>query len=328
MSKGIIAAGNWIVDIVKTIDRFPSVGELCNVLSLERCGGGGPCNVLFDLAAMGVDFPLYAAGKLGADAEGDFLVSESTKRGINTRWLKRTEDSHTSYTDVMSGNGKRTFFHYRGANAALVPKDLTDIDIPAKIFYLGYLLLLDKLDEPDAEYGTGGARVLHAMQERGYQTVVDFVSEAPAKFKRVVMASLPYIDVLVINEIEAGNTFDLAVRGEDNSLDFDALEKASQLFFEHGVKEMVVFHYPEGAWIQKKGFEGQFSSTELVPADKIVGANGAGDAFCAGFLYGLHEELPLDEVLRYANTSASCNLMSATASGGAVSLKKMRKMMS
>ena len=35
MRKGIIGAGNWIVDIIKTIDRFPKEGELCNILTQE-----------------------------------------------------------------------------------------------------------------------------------------------------------------------------------------------------------------------------------------------------------------------------------------------------
>ena len=63
--KGIIGAGNWLVDTVKTLDRFPKEGELCNIKSIEVGGGGGPCNVLFDLAAMTDQIPLYAAGVIG-----------------------------------------------------------------------------------------------------------------------------------------------------------------------------------------------------------------------------------------------------------------------
>ena len=68
--KGIIGAGNWLVDTVKTLDRFPKEGELCNIKSIEIGGGGGPCNVLFDLAAMTDKIPLYAAGMIGNDSNG------------------------------------------------------------------------------------------------------------------------------------------------------------------------------------------------------------------------------------------------------------------
>ena len=50
--RGIVGAGNWILDTVKTIDRWPPEGELAQILSVDRAGGGGPCNVLFDLAAL------------------------------------------------------------------------------------------------------------------------------------------------------------------------------------------------------------------------------------------------------------------------------------
>ena len=145
--KGIIGAGNWLVDTVKTLDRFPKEGELCNIKSIEQGGGGGPCNVLFDLAAMTDKIPLYAAGVLGKDAYGDYLMDEIAKRNIDARYMFRC-DVPTSFTDVMSADGKRTFFHCRGANAELSYEHLSKIDIDAKIFYLAYLLLLGRQWQP------------------------------------------------------------------------------------------------------------------------------------------------------------------------------------
>lgn len=324
MKKGIIGAGNWIVDIIKTIDRFPAVGELCNILSQEVAGGGGPCNVLFDLAAMEVDIPLYAVGRIGVDGNGDYLYNEISKRKINSDFIIRDATKPTSYTDVMSGNGKRTFFSSRGANANLSYEDFVNVNIDAKIFYLGYLLLLDKLDSADPEYGTVGAKVLNLMQQKGYKTLVDFVSEAPEKFRRVVKASLSYIDYLVINEIEAGNTFEEKIRLDDDSLDFEAMERVAVKFFEAGVKELVIFHYPEGAFVMKKGEKGQTFNSAAIDSENIVGTNGAGDAFCAGVLYGLHEDLPIEQTIAIANWSAVCNLSSPSASGGARPLKLMQ----
>ena len=74
--RGIVGAGNWILDTVKTIDRWPPEGELAQILSVDRAGGGGPCNVLFDLAALGTDLPLWGAGSLGDDANGAWLLNE------------------------------------------------------------------------------------------------------------------------------------------------------------------------------------------------------------------------------------------------------------
>ena len=319
--KGIIGAGNWIVDNIKYIDRWAGEGNLANILGQERATGGGPANVLFDIAAMDCGIPLYASGRVGRDAFGDYLVEEIKKRDIDASNVIYT-DTPTSYTDVMSGNGKRSFFCCRGANSEFDCQDVENINFPAKWFYLGYLLLLDKLDSADPEYGTRGARMLDMMKKKGYLTIVDFVSEAPEKFRRVVKAALPYIDALVINEVEAGNTFELPTCNTDGTANIDAIRQAAKLFIESGVKRYVIIHYRDGAFgIDALGNECEVPS---FPADKIVGTNGAGDAFCAGVLYALHENMTLPEMLRYGSASAIFNLRSASASGGAATLTEIQ----
>ena len=318
--KGIIGAGNWIVDNIKYIDRWAGEGNLCTITGQEMATGGGPTNVLFDIAAMNCGIPLYAAGRIGKDALGAYLIDEIKKRNINIDNIILT-DTATSYTDVMSGNGKRSFFCCRGSNSEFDCADVENIDFPAKWFYLGYLLLLDKLDSEDAEYGTRGARMLDMMQKKGYKTIVDFVSEAPEKFRKVVKAALPYIDALVINEVEAGNTFELKTFNEDGTANVDEIRKAAIEFMKAGVREYVIIHYRDGAFgIDASGKECIVKSYDV---DKIVGTNGAGDAFCAGVLYALHEEKSLEEMLKYGGASAIFNLRSASASGGAASLEEI-----
>jgi len=321
-SNGIICAGNWLVDHIKMIDRWPGEGNLCNICAQEDAGGGGACNVLFDLAALTDRIPLYAAGRIGLDAAGDWLMNEIVRRGIDPVGMKRC-DALTSYTDVMTGEGTRTFFHCRGANAMFDVGDVAELQVPARIFYIGYLLLLDKLDGVDAEYGTPGARMLDVMRKRGLKTVVDLVSEAPEKFRRVVGAALPYTDVLVINEVELGNAFGVTVRRSDGELDFDIIKKAMKLAFDGGLSELAVVHYPEGA--AALDCNGEFCRVASFKIDRIAGVNGAGDAFCSGVLYGLHEGISLKQTLRLGAACAACNLGSASASGGAVSLAEVSK---
>lgn len=324
MKKGIIGAGNWIQDRVKTIDRWPGEGNLCNVLKEEAAPGGGPANVLFDLNAAQPDFPLFAAGRIGVDAEGDYLLNEITRRGIDSRYMIRTPE-RTSYTDVMSGEGKRTFFHCRGANAKLCYEDLCGIDVPAKYFYLAYLLLLDTLDSEDPEFGTQAVRLLKTMSEKGYETVVDFVSEAPEKFRTKVLPALPYIDHLIVNEVETACCTGEKLRDENGKLLWKELPAAVKFLFERGVKKTVVIHFPEGACAGlPDGTYIYVPSFDIKKAD-IVGSNGAGDAFCAGVMYGLHENMPLKDCLTLGGAFSNFNLRSATASGGAVSLETMQE---
>ena len=323
MRNGIIGAGNWILDKVKIIDRWPGEGNLCNIIDEIPAPGGGPANVLFDLNAADPALPLFAAGKIGKDAEGDYLINEIKRRGIDDKFMKRSDDKPTSYTDVMSGNGKRTFFHCRGANAQLAAEDLADIDVPAKFFYLGYLLLLDALDAPDAEYGTCAVRLLKQMQAKGYKTVVDFVSEAPEKFRASVIPALPYIDILIVNEVETACCCGFDLRDADGKLLWQKLPEAVDFLFDNGVRETVVIHFPEGAAARHKNGEYIYAPSCFITKSEIVGSNGAGDAFCAGVMYALHQDWPLDKALKLGGASSNFNLRSATASGGAVSLEKM-----
>jgi sugar/nucleoside kinase (ribokinase family) len=52
-----------------------------------------------------------------------------------------------------------------------------------------------------------------------------------------------------------------------------------------------------------------------VPADQIAGANGAGDAFAAGMMYGLHEGWSMDDALALAHAAAAASLRSVSTTG-------------
>ena len=58
-----------------------------------------------------------------------------------------------------------------------------DLDsLPVKMFHLGYLLLMDAMDQPDAEFGTVAARFLAQLQCRNIRTSIDLVSEDSDRF--------------------------------------------------------------------------------------------------------------------------------------------------
>src|SRR5213593_3107719 len=164
--SGLLAGGNWIVDQVKIIDVYPQPEQLANIGSQAQGTGGAPYNVLIDLAKLGVPFPLFAAGLVGKDAFGRFILDDCKKHKIDTRLLRSTAGAPTSYTDVMTeiNGGRRTFFHHRGANALWDGGDLDFTKVRARIFHLGYLLLLAALDAPDKRLGTKAAALLADAQ--------------------------------------------------------------------------------------------------------------------------------------------------------------------
>ncbi|GIT05542.1 MAG: hypothetical protein CM1200mP29_09530 [Verrucomicrobiota bacterium] len=71
-----------------------------------------------------------------------------------------------------------------------------------------------------------------------------------------------------------------------------------------GVGELVVIHFPEGGFVRTRKGEDVLQSSLRIPARDIVGAAGAGDAFCPGMLLGLHEEWDLANCLETAVCAA------------------------
>ena len=325
---GIACAGNWIVDRVKRIDRLPGTGMLGNILSEEPGTGGAAFNVLADLARMGAGFPLVGIGIIGRDSAGDFIAKTCKTLGINAKHVLRTKSAATSYTDVMTdaGSGDRTFYHCRGANALFGPEHVPVKRLNCRIFHLGYLLLLDRMDGADRKFGTIAARLLEGVRSAGIKTSVDVVSEESDRFRRIVPASLRHTDYLILNEIEAGRTTGIKVRKSNGRLDVKALARSTEALHELGNMEMACVHMPEGACVRFRDGRLLARGSLALPKGYIAGTVGAGDAFCAGMLYGLHEGWEAAECLKLGACAAAACLRHPSATGGMGRLKAVLKL--
>jgi len=320
--RGLLAGGNWIIDQVKLIDVYPQPEQLANIRSQSEGTGGAPYNVLVDLARSGAPFPLFAAGLVGKDALGEHIRTTCRQYKIDIQHLGTTPKAPTSYTDVMTeqGHGRRTFFHARGANALWQGEDLDFKKLNVRIFHLGYLLLLDALDEPDARFGTKAARLLARAQAAGVKTSADVVSEDSDRFARIVNPALKHVDYCILNEIEAGKTTGFKIRQAGGALDTVALRHAAGALLQQGVRELVVIHFPEGSFARTRKGDDYWQSSLKLPPNYIGGTAGAGDAFCAGVLYGLHEGWDLQRCLLTGVCIAAASLSDATCTSGVKSL--------
>lgn len=326
MRRGIVSAGNWLVDTIKFVRTYPAAGNLVTIEKIESGFGGCAHNVLADLAHLESGIPLYAGGCVGCDAQGDAIMAAIERMGIDSEGMCRV-DAATSYTDVMADmtTGTRTFFHHHGANALFGGEQVEKIQTEAKIFHLGYLLLLKCMDAADEEYGIVAARVLDGLQRRGYLTSVDVVSEEGDRFREVILPCLRYINYFIVNEVEAGACFGHSLRDAQGEILLDEVEAAARFLLEQGVNDAVVIHFPEGGFGMKASGEKCFEPSFRVEASEIVSSVGAGDAFCAAMLYALHEELPLSRALQTANAAARFNLYNATATDGAPTLREIEE---
>lgn len=327
---GIACAGNWILDRVKIVDRWPRKGELANIIDETLGPGGSPFNILAGFARMGAPFPASGFGCIGSDDNGRQVLSMCGQYGIDGTRLHKLPDIATSYTDVMSvqKTGERTFFHFRGANARFSPAHVpleALRDKGVKILHLAYLLLLDAMDAPDPDCGTVAARFLREAQNAGLETSADLVSDAPARFKKIAGPALPYIDHLILNELEAERITGVAIR-KAKGYHAAGLKKAARALLKKGVKKNAVIHLPEGVFWAGRGGTELFVPSLKIPREHFVGATGAGDALCAGVLLGLHEGWPAREALEIGVGAAAACIGAANTVDGLRPLEEIRRL--
>lgn len=318
---GLIAGGNWIVDHVKVIDAWPPQDALATIVGQSWGNGGSPYNILKDLARMGATFPLEAIGLVGDDASGRIIQDDCRAHRIDAAQLRVTADAPTSYTDVMTEQStrRRTFFHHRGANALLRPEHFDFSRTCAKIFHLGYLLLLDALDANGEDGRPCAADVLRRAHAAGLRTSVDCVSEHSDRFRSVVAPVLPEVDVLFANDFEAEKLTGILL-GRGVELDRRAVGAAARALVQLGVREWACLHFPEGACACSSAGELVWQRGVRLPAADVAGTAGAGDAFAAGVLYGLHEEWRMPQALELGVCAAAASLRHPTCSEAVGSL--------
>lgn len=311
---GVICAGNWIVDIVHSIDRWPAKSDLVFIQSEAEGVGGGAANVVIDLAAFDTGLPLQAVGLIGRDRHGETLRAACTAAGVTAAFQEA--EATTAHTHVMNVPGdSRTFFYHGGTNDLFGPEHVPMARLAAsgaRIFYLGYLNLLARLDRIGPDGRSGAAEVLAAARAAGMLTCVDLVSKDGPSFRPTVEATLPEIDYLFLNELEAARATGLAVTGPG---DVAGLTAAARQLLQGGVACAVIIHSAElGLWVGAGGQVVQVAPAPVQP-DHITSPVGAGDAFCAGVLLGLHEGWPPELALELGHRAAAASLASPTATG-------------
>jgi sugar/nucleoside kinase (ribokinase family) len=320
--NGILAAGHWIVDCVKRIDHWPEPCTLARIEQQHVANGGFAFNLLSDLAALDPSCPLFGAGLIGDDAHGRFIRDRCRNLKIDDSMLRVTSEAPTSFTDVMTetGSGRRTFFYCPGANERLTESHLRELASPAKVFCLGYLGFFPLLD--GALNGDGlnaSARLLRQARENGMVTAADLVSAPNPNLRAQVVPTLPWLDILFLNEWEAGQLL-----GRELPKKFTAaiaMEFAGSVR-KLGVAGAVVLHSRDGVVAVTGDGECLAQGSVNLPDSEIQGTVGAGDALAAGVLLARHHEMGWPEALKLGVCAAAACLKSPTASDGMLPWKE------
>lgn len=182
---------------------------LVKILDTTYAVGGCLPNTIVDIARIDPDIYLSAIGKVGNDENGRYVISQFKKYGIDVSGMKIDDTIPTAADNVMSErvSGERTFFYSGGANKTFGIDDIDVENLDCKIFHIGYILLLDELDEEDEEYGTKMARLLDMVSKKGIKTSIDTVSEEGDRFKEKIVPALKLPKGFIKGSTGAGDAF-------------------------------------------------------------------------------------------------------------------------
>ncbi|NOZ82718.1 MAG: carbohydrate kinase family protein, partial [Euryarchaeota archaeon] len=114
----VVGMGALNVDRLYVVRRFAQPGEEVGVLRSEQSAGGSAANTVAGLARMGIDSGFI--GAVGRDADGEFLLEELHREGVDTGCVQRL-DAPTGVVIALveESTGERCLYVHPGANDVL-----------------------------------------------------------------------------------------------------------------------------------------------------------------------------------------------------------------
>lgn len=314
--RGFITGGTWCVDRNKLVDYWPEENGIAHILSEERRGGGSGSNLAIDIRKLDPSMPVETIFLAGDDDDGRFLLAEADAYGIDRSRVTISDAAPTHYTDCYGSQrtGRRTHITFQGIGALLTPDHFDFSTSKARIAHLGLPGEHRGMDGPWQGDANGWVTVLKKAHAAGLMTNLELVSIQPERVAALIRPCLPHLDLLIVNDHEIGAVAGLPTLTKDGT-DVGACIAAAKAVLAQGAMQLVAVHFPSGGLIVTRAGELIRRPSCNVPPAEIVGANGAGDGFAAGILYGFHEGWPLADCLRLANAVAGASLRGISTTG-------------
>jgi sugar/nucleoside kinase (ribokinase family) len=293
----VVCAGVIVADHLCTpISHVPAAGELVKADELILNIGGCASNASAALSKLGIRSTV--CGRVGDDAFGRYVAETLASHDVDAKHLGVDPSRATSQSLIINVRGQdRRFIHSFGANEGFRAEDLDPaLATHPRVVYLGGYLILPGLDPEALADRFARARSLGAM------TVLDVVTPAGttdclARLRPV----LPQTDVFLPNTDEA-----TLILGESDPV------RQALAFQDLGARRVVVTRGDRGSIAVSDTLRARLGT---YPID-FVDATGGGDAFDAGYIAGLIEDLPELECLKLASAvGASCVRAVGTTAG-------------
>jgi ribokinase len=273
----VICIGAALVDIIAQVVRHPFDDDEVFVSNLTMLSGGAAANTAYACAKIGLSTAFI--GKLGEnDTFSEIIVNDFKEVSVDTRLIRYSKDYATGSAYVaLNQNGERRIYAYSGAANSLSKKDISKKELKnTKLIFLSSLRNFAPL-QIAAEIGK--SINIPVILNPG-MLIVD---QGFTKIKGL----LEKIDVLILSRREYRTLLNI----KENELNEELIIKHSKDLFYLGIQVIVVTLGEKGSFFITKKGNGLIKSLEL---DNVIDTTGAGDAFSAGFMYGLVQSMIFD----------------------------------
>ena len=265
----IFNLGSINADMFYAVPHLPGAGETLAATSHFTGLGGKGANMSVAAARAGAE--VVHIGAVGSD--GNWAVDRLAADGINIGGIAQSDDPTGHAIITVDAQGENAIVLFPGANTTLSKNTVRDALSTARTGDLFVSQNETNLQAFSAEIGSKmGLRIAYAA--------APFDADA-------VQAVLPYLDLLILNEVEA-NQLSAALGVAVDDLP---------------IEDIVVTLGAKGCrWKNRTA-----GHTEFIPAPAVnaVDTTGAGDTFTGYLLAGIDTGLPMQQALTRATKAAA-----------------------
>jgi sugar/nucleoside kinase (ribokinase family) len=273
------------VDHLIVVPEYPAFDTKVRLLEHKQSAGGQTATAMVSLRRLGLKTAY--AGRFGSDSEGQFGLKSLVDEGVNCDSAEVIENARNqiAFITIDARSGERTIVWDRDDRLAYKPEDA-----PLKFGSLGRVLHLDAHD-PLACVG-----VAKAAKESGTIVSAD-IDNVYAGLPEL----LPLIDILI-----GSKEFPHRVTGitDERAALIELHERFGCAVAGMTIGAVGAVVYCEGEFIESRGYPAPGGCRDTT---------GAGDAFHAGFLFGLLTGADIETSLKFGNAVAAmkCSALGA-----------------
>lgn len=279
--RKVIVFGSLNMDLSIESDHMPTLGETIIGHGFITNPGGKGANQAVAAAKLGAQVVML--GAVGEDAFGSQMIDALVTHGVQCDYVSRTSKHPTGVALITRVQGNNFITIDSGANFSTttfdIAKALDEIANPGDVF----------LCQLECDFDTTMKALVDA-HKCGLYTVLN-----PAPAKKLPAWVLPYLDLVIVNEIEC------EMLTGTYPVDEESARLAMEKLIDEGAGTVVITLGERGSMVLSQGR----MIVEVPPVVQVVDTTCAGDTYIGALVAAYSRGLSIDDAADLANRASA-----------------------